>query len=344
VKRWSKKWRLRIESHLNLTFSVVTYLLLFIFAFFTLRHFRGREEFPHLTVEKAPFSHQVETDLAIMRVFSFNPSTGEISFEAAIRFNFDPRVVDQKLIERFFFDNGAITFKSVPQSVLLEDGRIIEELIIKATVAFRLNLSDFPFDDHLVALRLTNNSFGNDKIVYTTSKKSFILPEKRILGNFTVKEAWTEYGFKKLPFAAQHFPNSINRNPEIFFCMKLKQHNYNRGLMIVFPLLLMFFFAVNTISFVSRTDWELAFYCAFGNLSTLVMFRLVIADFLVATNYFTFADYLFYTLLIAADVTMSLLFFSYWYPKSRFLPIVRLIAIPFLNLFLILGVAYYLWF
>lgn len=304
-----------VSHHLVSThFQVVCIILSSIFLFFVFYnplsrlhvHDKSPAIFtltPKMITEFGVKPAKIETGFLIHDFPVFDTITGEFIIEGILWFKFDPSIIALDTLSKFRFDNGEILHRSEPVTQV-QDGKVIAHYDIRVKFHLLLQYNFFPLEDHRLHFVLTHDLLTPNEIIFSSHASEFIVEANLESIGWRKNGKSIQEGFKQAVFDELDPSKTLYRSALVFII------NYSRIsirylLMILLPLLLMFYLSLFVFTINPDKFAETVFSLSLGNIAAMLAYRFVIESFSPSVSYFMLSDYLFF-------IFLSLLFFIFF--------------------------------
>ena len=251
-----------------------------------------------------PFAARVESGLYIRDFSRFDIINRDFLMDATVWFMFNPAETNLASIEKFAFVNGTIKSKSQPDIEFIDDKLFVR---YEVKVAFRseLDYRYFPYEDHTLAIILTNTYVTPSEIIYSTYDAALNLSPMMLLGNWQVKSRRTDFGFSDASYDATD-KRKNSASPEAIFLLHVTSLGVKNILIIFMPLLFTLLLALFSLlipyRFGSTGDNALMFTVASAAVASILGYRFVIQNMMPKVGYMTTTDYIFILCLVVATI------------------------------------------
>jgi hypothetical protein len=242
------------------------------------------------TIQTAPANQPglitIKTGLSITDFLKFDAIKNEYQVNAIIWFTFDPQQAPLDLIEKFSFTKGELVRKSDPVITKNADGTTSALYYIRVQFTTIPNYKRFPLDDHYLFLNVTNTALGSRNAVFEMANDGFTLAENIYVPGWQLVEHSARAGFATVMDA----PGSTIMHPKASFAIGLSKQDYRQLLLIILPLLLIFYFGIFAFSI---KDTVLAITLVLASVSGLMAYSFVMQTLSPQVGYLMLSDYMF---------------------------------------------------
>lgn len=227
----------------------------------------------------------VKTGLSITDFLEFDAIKNKYSINAIIWFTFDPKKVPLEMIDKFSFTKGEIIKKADP---------IITHHENKATTLYHVrvqfttipNYKRFPLDDHYLYLNVTNTAVDPKKVIFEVDQADYTLSPNLYAPGWAIVEHAAQAGYAQTELSA----TQTIIQPKVSFSIGLSKQDYRQLLLIILPLLLIFYFGIFAFSI---KDIALAITLVIASVAGLISYSFVIQTLSPAVGYLMLSDYMF---------------------------------------------------
>lgn len=236
--------------------------------------------------------------LLIERFTAFDMVNKLFLFTGYVWFKSNPGSLSLETLAQFSFAQGDILERSAPETQMI-DNQLLSTIRVKVKFSSQLNYENFPFDDHTLRITLINNILSPEEMIFQSSEQ-----------DITVNTDPTEYGWHQLNLSVEpgymeyaidtHDKRAAQYHPAVTFAIDYERYGVRFILLIFLPLLIMFYIALLGFSL----DASSAIRNGIGGVTGILGYRFVIDTLSPKVGYFMIADYIFFTILSAAMVTL----------------------------------------
>jgi len=294
-------------------------------------HFIKPQQFKDLQVTPI----LVKTGLFIHNFPVFDTVHNKFAIEGILWFEFNPSLISFNTIDKFEFDKGDITYKSKP-IIRMQDHIAFVKYDIEAEFTSSLDYRFFPLDDHRLYIILVNKHTTPTELIMSSEQSYFNMADKIYTGGLKLLGKNVEYGYVQ----ARLFENTKQAmvyNPVVIFSMDFKKSGIRKLLLIVLPIILMFFMSLFPLSLDPSSHASAILGLSLGSVSSMLAYRYVIESLSPSVGYFTLTDYLYTFILVCVffNFLLSLLSIRGAQQLSYPFKVLRLIVIITLYISLI---------
>ena len=291
------------RSLVEVKYKLLTFLALILYVVLlfkaVLAEFRTEDRIPDVEVVgrfmRKKFNHiltGVRTGLHIENFPTFDFVNNKFIADGIVWFEFDKDKIMLETIEKFSIDNGRILEKS-PQRIETYGNRIIARYNIVFEVKTDLDFRRFPFQDHRLAIVLTNNFVSPTEMYFGVYAKSVSLSVSKnlFMSDWKIYELRTYSGFTALHFDEFNRERTI-QNPKAVFLIDFKKRGIKKVLIIFIPIFAAVFFALFTF-LMSFNSYRGKFVLSTSAVTALLGYRFVIEQLMPPVGYLTVTDKLY---------------------------------------------------
>ncbi|MDR3550590.1 MAG: hypothetical protein P4L31_04210 [Candidatus Babeliales bacterium] len=277
-------------------------------------HSVGRESFvkrvtPEVIQKWGKEPVRVKTGFLIHEFLEFDVIKNAFLMNAVISFEFDPAQVKQEVIDKFAFTKGDIVKKSEPLVRKISPHRTFVEYSLRIRFSTLFDYSLFPLDDHRMFLNFTNTSVEARDLIFQVNEQDFSVPPYVFLAGWKIDSYKAVSGYTE--FNSQK--ESSTQYPKIVFSLGIKKKDIRQLLLIMIPLLILFYFCLFSLSIKS---FDTNVQEMFPLLTAFVAYVIVIQSMSPNVGYFMMMDYIVLFFLIAMFIICLVNFLSI-IPKDR---------------------------
>lgn len=243
----------------------------------------------------------VKTGFLIHEFLQFDVIRNNFLMNGVISFEFDPAKVKQEDLDKFSFTKGDIVKKSDPVVKKISDNLTFIQYYIRIQFSTLFDYELFPLDDHTLFLNLTNTALEAENIIFDIAPENFSIPKYLFLSGWNIESYKATSGYAE--FAS--LDKITARHPKIIFSVDIIQSNIRQLLLMLLPMLFIFYFCLFTLSF---SDF-------FLNIDAMVMLTtafmanaIVIQTMSPSVGYFMLIDYLVIFFLVALFIIFTVHF------------------------------------
>jgi hypothetical protein len=215
----------------------------------------------------------------------FDAIKNEYVVNAIISFAFDPAKVSQEAIDTFSFTKGDVLKKSDPIITKQSDTSITALYYIRVQFSSIPNYTRFPLDDHYLYLNVTNTAVDPKKVIFQASPEDYNLSANLYAPGWNIVEHQAQAGY-----ATENISYKAIMQPKMSFSIGLSKQDYRQLLLIILPLLVIFYFGIFAFSI---KDIASAITLILASVAGLIAYSFVIQTLSPAVGYLMLSDYMF---------------------------------------------------
>ncbi len=228
----------------------------------------------------------IKTGLTITDFLKFDAIKNEYTVNAIIWFSFDPQQIPLENIEKFSFTKGEILKKSEPVITKTSDNKTVALYYLRVQFATIPNYKRFPLDDHYLFLNVINNTLYPTQAVFDVDQNDYNLSKNVYTPGWEIVEHTAQGGYSPLLVS----PGIMGMQPKALFSIGLSKKDYRQLLLIILPLLVIFYFGIFAFSI---QDIVLAITLILASVSGLIAYSFVIQTLSPQVGYLMLSDYMF---------------------------------------------------
>ena len=283
-------WEDIISIPVQIALLIVSFIILALCLYWPITRFAPVDSRPgvqQLSAESdSPSIVHIQTGLSITDFLKFDAIKNEYTVNAVIWFAFDPKQVSLQNIEKFSFTKGDILKKSDPVITQLADNKMAALYYIRVQFATIPNYKRFPLDDHYLFLNVINTALYPTQAVFDIDQNDYTLAENLYSPGWAIVEHSAQGGYSQ----AMASPDTLSMQPKAIFSIGLSKQDYRQLLLIILPLLVIFYFGIFAFSI---KDIVLAITLVLASVSGLVAYSFVIQTLSPQVGYLMLSDYMF---------------------------------------------------
>ncbi len=296
----------RTTTYFSIGWILVTGLLVSFLIYRSTREFLSQDALPELlpivpqTLEQMGHPAIAKVGLYVKDFTEFNMLKNEFEFSGILWFLFDPSIISLKTLGKFSFEKGKILSVSEPTTRLVK-GKLFARYDIRVSFKTNPTFVNFPFDSHSLYIIMDNNSVTPGEIAFQSSYNEFALsPEIAITG-------WDVYATRVYSGYSVARLEKLNResdvaHPRVIFAIEYVHSGVRHAMLIILPLLLIFFMSMFTFS-IDSSYYKSITSISSGTVTAMLAYRFVIERLSPPVGYFMQTDYIFFLFLIAVCIT-----------------------------------------
>ncbi len=262
-------------------------------------------------------------------------------FDGIIWFEFDPALLALDTVGKFSFEKGEILQKSEPNTQLV-DSKLFARYDIRVRFTSDLEYDMFPFDDHTIFITVVNRTISPVEMVFRSYSSFFKLSSSIAITGWDIKTTAVRTGYSESHLDTYDTSKVIS-HPKAVFSIGFRRGAIRNSLIILLPMLLIFFLALFSLSFDPEKQMTIIMSLATLGVTSLLAYRFVIENMTPRVGYFVFSDQIFILILAA---TLIIFMFDIGEVSTgrltRFLVISRGILFIVVNVIIVLAWYYFL--
>lgn len=246
------------------------------------------------------FASVVRTGMFIKNFEVFDINNDRFILGAVVWFEFNTDEVMPETLEKFSFMNGKVLSRS-PGDIRVNGTKMFVRYDVRVEVKSQLTYNRFPFDDHRVALAMTNDFVTPSEVYFTVDNSSFGISDDVFTNNWQVHETGTAWGYADLDLDDHDSSKSVQR-PVVVYNINFSKAGI-RGIVIIFiPLLAGLFLALFTF-LLGIDNTVTRFRLSMGALTSILSYRFIIDRMMPPVGYFTTTDSIYTMILLSSLLT-----------------------------------------
>lgn len=308
--------RYAVNAKLQLALDIITILCSLTFMYIAFLRFSSTDFFPKLTYltpqelfEQGGPGLPATIGLHINGFHEFDIVKGSFDVDLTIWFRFNPQQITIEQIENFSFENAEVKSK-IKTMTKIEGSDIVVYYDMRVLFYIPLSYKTFPVDDHRIFLVVDNNFFTASQILLTSSYRDVTTNPEIYVAGWNLRDQGVLSGFiGKFSSDEEH----ALYHPRIIFYFDFERSGFRHSVMILLPLLLIFFTTLFSFSFELDSNVDSFAVKPFNLISVttaglmaLVGYRFVIERFSPVVGYFTISDYIFLFFLLAISFVLGI--------------------------------------
>ncbi len=290
MKHKTFQWEHLISIPVQIFFLMMSAILLIVCLYKPIKQFNPVDSKPELqfldsATDQKSVVH-IKTGLTITDFLKFDAIKNEYTVNAIIWFAFDPKQIPLETIEKFSFTKGEIVKKSEPIISKTSDNKTVALYNLRVQFTTIPNYRRFPLDDHYLFLNVINNAINPTQAVFDVDQNDYNLSKNLHTPGWQIVEHNGQGGYVK----ALVSPGIMSMQPKAVFSIGLSKHDYRQLLLIILPLLVIFYFGIFAFSI---QDIVLAITLILASVSGLIAYSFVIQTLSPQVGYLMLSDYMF---------------------------------------------------
>lgn len=245
--------------------------------------------------EFGPFAVNVKTGLYIKNFPMFDVIKNNFTFDGVLWFEFNSDEIPLDTIQKFAFDQDKIIYKS-PPDIRIMGNKIFAKFNITINIQTSLNYHKFPFEDHKIAIMMTNNFVTPREMFFSTDSNSFQIAPNIIPTSWKPKDLNVNAGYQEVELDKEDKSKKIGA-PKALFTIDIQKNGIRKILIIFIPLfasvfLGLFSFVMNISNIVGK------FSLSISAVTALLGYRFVIEQMMPQVGYLTLTDFIYLLLFL----------------------------------------------
>ena len=233
----------------------------------------------------------IQTGFHIVSFKNFDINLNIFSYEGIVWFLFDPTLISLNTISKFSIMQGEITYKSNPETKLIEE-KLFVRYHIRINFTCNINHRHFPLDSHQIPIVFVNESISPHEAIFIAYETDFSISPKLAITNWSILDSHTQTGYLKSDLDPLDSKKDIY-SPQVIYTLDIIR-NSTRGVLIIFlPLLFLFFTTFFSLSLDPKSLSASVERYSITSITALIAYRFVIDQMSPKVGYFMLSDYLF---------------------------------------------------
>jgi len=237
----------------------------------------------------------ITVGMYIRDIPEFNVAQGYMVADIIVWFKFDPKVISLHRVKDFSLDQVKIKDKSKPYT-WIEDDQLAVRYLIRGRFNLDMNYKNFPLDDHIISISLTNYQLSPADVIFNSSKFNLSMNPKVSFSGYKVVDKTVKTGYiadKIDPFIEK---SEIFR-PRVVFSFDVARIGIRHIISIILPLLFIFFLTLFSFTFDPFNSYGTIISMSIAGITAIIAQSFVVASLSPNPGYFMLVDKLFLTLL-----------------------------------------------
>lgn len=289
---------------------VISAMLICYFMYQASQEFISRDPMPELlpltpaTIAQMGQPTEIKVGLYIKDFAEFNIVDNKFEFSGILWFYFDPSIISLATLGKFSFEKGKLLSVSEPSTRIVK-GKLLARYDIRVSFKANPTFEAFPFDSHTIYITLDNNNVSPGELIFDSTYDELVLsPELSYAG-------WKIYGTRVYPGYSVARIDKSNRaydvaHPRVVFALDFVHSGVRQGILIIFPLLLLFFMSMFTFALDMANYKSSIASLSAGAITGILAYRFVIDRLAPQVGYFMESDSLFFLFLFAVCIAFFL--------------------------------------
>lgn len=225
---------------------------------------------------------KVQTGLTVTDFIKFENIKNSFVIDAIVWFEFNPQKISLDHIGLFGFESARIMTKSRPV-VEKKEHNIIARYYVRIKFEGYLNHERFPVDDHCLQLDLYNSALRADEAAFIINPEDFNISPKINISGWKIKKHYVKTGYEDVAVINKE----VIEHPQAIFYIVIDKKNIKQLILILLPLLSIFFFCMFSLSLTSSS----AISMVLVSISALLAYMFVINGMSPASGALMLSDY-----------------------------------------------------
>jgi hypothetical protein len=306
IKEFLEKYLDIISSiKFHIFFSILTLIYIFVLFWNVTSKFYSSDPKPqleHYTSQKQSelksYSVDVKTGFYINNFAEFDMDQNNFVVSGIVWFEFHPRRISLKTIEKFSFESGTILYKSIPDTKLVGE-KLLAKYRIKVQFSTTLNHRFFPFNDHTMYIVLINEYVSPEEVKFIAVDSSFSMADNIYTEGWTLKGRSVESGYETARLDRLD-KSKIVSYPKVVFSLNWLRPGLRNIISILVPIFLLFYLSIFTLS-MPRVEIDTVILTS-GSIAALLGYRYVIEEISPNVSYNLASDYIYILVLIVTFI------------------------------------------
>lgn len=236
----------------------------------------------------------VNTGMSIRDFPLFDATKNSFIADIILWFEFDPTEVSFSVLDKFSFEKGIILKKSSPETIKIKD-KLFVRYNLRVQFSSNLNYKDFPFDNHRIALSLSNDIASPEEIMFHVKKSSFTFNPSLYTASWLYQNHTVHKGYSTASLEKHNAEKTVSL-PLVQMIMDFKG-GWRKVFVIFVPLYLLSFMGVFTL--IMQKDPT---FLSLASISGLLAHRFVVENMSPRVGYFTLSDRLYVIMIVFSFV------------------------------------------
>jgi hypothetical protein len=247
--------------------------------------------------------HQIPTDVMVGMTIndfsSFDLTKNKFVIRAIVWFIFDPIFLSIETMNQFSFSKGTILKRSAPEITITHNKKAFAKYEVLAEFNTDLDYRYFPLDNHRIFIALTNLAIDESDVIFKSQNSYFKIDDHLHTASGRIINLQTRYGVSRSELIPD-YKNALVERPLVVFSFDYNKPGVRSTLLIIIPIILMFFMSLFTLSLDPTVSSREIFATSIGVLTSILTYRFVIESLSPQVDYFTMGDYVYIFVLLCA--------------------------------------------
>ena len=282
------------KFQLSLLFLVIFYVVGLLFWEYKQDSY-AEAIYPILKVkeQEKQLASNVLTGLRINNFPSFSFERNRFTMDAFVWFRFPIGTESLDTIKKFDFQNGKITYQSLPMIKLIEDD-VLVTYQVKADFKAYLKFKNFPLGDHRLNIILDNKAVTPNELCFNCEINNFVLSKDILVTNWKPVKKIVQTGYIKSTLN-ENEPLMETSYPAVVYTIDFENSSLRDLITLFFPMYVVFFICL--FSLMMGINEHIARISLIAtSMPILVLFRTVIIQLSPTTGGTTKADFVYFSL------------------------------------------------
>lgn len=303
-----------------------------------------RPIYPVLHKEEIKGPPLVQCGLYINEFSDFSIITSQFTADVFIWFIFNPSQIDKNIVENFTIEKAEILHKE-KREIKFIGNKLFTQYKARVKFTSTLFFNDFPFDDHRLYLTLINDNLSPDELRFQGSEQALRFNPELNLSGWKLINVGVKTGYRSALLDTRN--DELISYPCITFSLDFKRKGIRQALIVILPMLGMFFIAYTSLTFnTSILAQKLSIVSiSMGSIMGLLAYRFVLENITPKVGYFTLTDHMFFIFLTSSFTVflfkLYLALSTYSFETNSKLNSISVIVIPVLFLCMFLALFNY---
>jgi|SRR5579872_60408 len=254
---------------------------------------------PKNVVDRHRIPTEVLVGITINDFSSFDITKNKFVMRCIIWFIFDPIFIPVDSINQFSIAKGTIIKKSAPDIIITKDKKAFAKYEVLAEFNSDLDYRYFPLDNHRIYILITNLTVAESDVIFKSQNSYLKIDDHLHTIDSRIFNLQARYGYLSSELIPG-YKQTLVEHPVALFAFDYDKPGVRSTLLIIIPIILMFFMALFTLSLDPTTNYREIFGTSIGVLTSILTYRFVIESLSPQVDYFTMDDYIYIFVLLCA--------------------------------------------